>query len=266
MKLAEVFASRDDIGRALASYGDFAKKRDTRKPSITSGRKSRQGEWSIPHKFGLYRHAARAWDRTLDDAAREGEFTKVLQALRGWRIARNGTLLLSDTEIFSRLDSLTPIRAIKRASDDLQAAIRPVEALRNVKSASGSWRSPMALSKILHFFTPRIYPVYDNEIIEGIVLRQFREEWTGFEQEIRVSISWPHTGTIYYLKYMLWCEQMLTVGGNLVRDEFARWIERQNIPYATAALAHGLDATAFEMIAIGAAHLQADATRGSSPP
>lgn len=203
----------------------------------------------------------------LPEDHRIGQFKSIVDTLKSdWQIARPGGLTMSADSVFKVLDSHPHALRLSHPSDDLQTAFAPVEALRNVKQAKTSWRSPMALSKILHFFNPQISPIYDGELVEGKVMTKFQTEWAAFEPSIHVSISWPHTGMIRYLKYMLWCEHLLSINRESVLRTFRDWIEGQTVPHATEALARGLDATAFEMIAIGAAHLQEDAARGSSPP
>ncbi len=249
--LAMVFESTAATRQALDAYDGFAQK---------------ARGWSVEEKLNLYHLASRAWDVTGSTKARSNAFGELMGRLRGyWQLNRPGGLM-SDDDIYATLRPLEHVRRLGRASDSLEDALAPVLALRRVKKSVSRWYSPMALSKILHFFNPSIYPIYDTAVVEDRVLHRFRNDWREFDPTF-TAISIPlHTGAIYYFKYMLWCEHLLSINRASVLQVFRNWIESQDIPLATAALAHGLDATAFEMIAIGAAHLQADATRGSSPP
>ena len=157
----------------------------------------------------------------------------------------------------SRRNGLT--LASLEARSNQQAVVECLESMKGLKQLRSGSYPIMAVSKNLHFFNPRLFAIYDNDIVLKKVYRVFRTDWNSCYDEI--SVKTHDEGIAFYLAYLLW-------GGHLIRkayasfmDDFADWFietvrtEGEQAEDFRDQLRLSL-AVAFEFVMIGAAHLE----------
>lgn len=249
--LSTHFESTKSVNIALHHYDEFA--------ATARG-------WDVGHKLELYGLAMQARDKDLDDTAQIEAFERLIDNLkRYWQIARGGafapvemirdwlTPLATELSMTSDLDRETI--ASGHHDDLLLSAITPLRHIKQTRSDWG-WGSPMAISKVLHFFNPRVFPIYDHAVVDEIVLKQFRSDWRSYEPMITVGNQPLHLGVLFYLKYVRWCAEIMTEAHPDTMAVFKDWVlsHQDARDFAMADQLPTFDAVAFEMIAIGAAH------------
>jgi hypothetical protein len=241
--------------QALEGYGRFARERTV--------------AWSLAHKAELYLLSVQSFEGGPPREKREASFTAIYDALRGkgWQVARNGQLWNSD-RLFSVLTdectacsqgSTLSLGGLDRERD-APALTECVAAVKDLKTLNSGSVSVMAVAKFLHFFNPRLFPIYDNAVIQQEVLRVFREDFRPNRGE---------DGVGFYVRYVLWANEVLRRSRDAVMQAFERWFRsavrdedpNQLLPERTGELY----ATAFEFIAIGAMLMEkGGATRTSA--
>ena len=130
-----------------------------------------------------------------------------------------------------------------------------LEAMRKIKPKSDF--PTMAVSKFLHFFNPTLFPIYDNEIVQGRVFRRFRQEFRDFCAVHRLSTG---DGPTFLRNYMCWGSALLSEAGDRFMHGFVEWLHDELSPKQWRACEptdlHALYATAFEFTIIGAAEAE----------
>jgi hypothetical protein len=255
MKSEPYFQNRNRTRKALARYALFA-----------SG-KGEKG-WSIAEsKLRLYRHAVNAFAGTSDERIRRASHEEVYGRLRSWwGVGRNGTLWERAT-VFDVLEN--NCRACSRSSgltlntlEDEQtqtAVVACLESMRGLKRLRSGHYPVMAVSKNLHFFNPRLWVIYDNEVVVGKVYRVFKEEWAATYG--RIAVETGDADISFYLAYLLWASHSIRNAYAGFMDDFADWFiatvrhEGEEAEDFRGELRSSF-ATAFEFIIIGAAHLE----------
>lgn len=224
--------------------------------------------WSISEsKLGLYRHAATAFAGTTDECTRRSSHETVYEHLRRWwGVGRNGTLwdaatifgvLTNQGQPCSRSAGLTLPSLEDRASQ--KAVIECLESMKWLKQLRSGRYPIMAVSKNLHFFNPRLFVIYDNDIVLKKVYRVFRSDWNSCYA--RIGVDSDDAGIDFYLAYLLW-------GGHMIRNAYVNFMDDFADWFIKAVMQEGDNAedfhdelrvsfaTAFEFIVIGAAHLE----------
>ncbi len=111
----------------------------------------------------------------------------------------------------------------------------------------------MAVSKLLHFYNTKLYPIYDNAVIWNVVLKgAFRQEWTAVCQ--RHGISFTEGSDRFITTYFDWASEVMASAGPDIMTVFESW-SRQNAGPASNSITdlYQYYATAFEYTLIGAA-------------
>lgn len=215
--------------------------------------------WSLEHKCDLYEHARTAFESVASDGERQQAFDYVYTKLRGyWQVFRNAESYWSPQEIYARLPQAAAsfCRLSGRTlSSDLDGECREIVAavaqLRELKQLRSGEFSEMAASKFLHFFNPSLFPIYDLEFVWRKVFRSFRQDYRDF----RTQQGWTHdaVGAEFYARYILWGSHVMRSSPPDFMPRFSEWFRHKGA-------GRGLPieryyATAFEMVAVGAALL-----------
>jgi len=254
MKSARYFENSRMTRKALAAYARFANGR---------GEKA----WSIAQsKLKLYRDALIAFAGTANDGTKRASHEKIFGQLRSsWGLGRNGTELWQAAIVFdvltnhchpcSRSSRLT--LATLEDEPDQKVVLGCLKSMRGLKKLRSGNYPVMAVSKNLHFFNPRLFVIYDNDVILGRVYRVFKEDWIACYRRFRPTADeWLN----FYVAYLLWASHMVRKSHERLMEDFADWFIQTVSDEADAQdfrnelrLSY---ATAFEFIVIGAAQLE----------
>jgi len=125
--------------------------------------------------------------------------------------------------------------------------------LRNIKP--NKEYPTMTVMKFLHFFNPRLFPIWDREVVGGRVFRRFRSDYREFCKSKNLD---PYAkGAKFIPNYTLWAGDLIRSSGTKFMNSFARWFRSQVGSHPdTLNVLQDIDkyyATAFEFVAIGAA-------------
>jgi hypothetical protein len=119
----------------------------------------------------------------------------------------------------------------------------------------------MPVTKMLHFANPALYPIWDRAYLWGEVMwgaAPFRQEFDSFCRQHGFS---PITNDLdFVLYYTLWAASYIQAADGNFMTWFAEWLDGH---YRADLLATQMEphvstlyATAFEFVAMGAAHLE----------
>ncbi len=237
---------------ALASYAKVAEERD----------------WGINHKLEMYNWAKVAFDPSLHERKRREAFYMIYDNLkRYWKIFRNARAgYWSADETFdalsksckdcTRQDPLTLI-TLQYPSYESEKILVALDKLRDLKPAREyPW---MPVAKFTHFFNPKLFPIYDYEVIWKKVMNGvFRKNYRDWCYSHNLNPNGP--GERFNLYYMLWAGHILRWADTDFMVYFGDWFKSQigNQPDFQNVLddLHYYYATAFEFVAIGAAELE----------
>ncbi len=225
--------------------------------------------WSLSHKLYLYNQAKTAFAAKGNKPESQEAFSHIYESLRsGWQVFRNAAgpcwsaeetfqVLTNECELCSRSSSLTSANLINSASN------HKVEAcLTSIGKIKPTLRYPtvypwMAVSKFLHFFNPSLFPIYDtafmwNKVANGV----FKQDYQDFCQ--RHGFHPKEDLQRFNLQYTLWASEIMSNADEECMVTFSQWFASKVDPRADAENVlkdvNQYYASAFEMIAIGAAH------------
>jgi hypothetical protein len=115
----------------------------------------------------------------------------------------------------------------------------------------------MTVSKVLHFYNPSLFPIYDTEMIENKVFKRFKPDIQEFCRQKDVSYKkhfYDEDNVSFVTHYIGWASSLLSEAHGKFMEVFEEWLANQ--PGSQLSLrrfdARTLYATAFEFIAIGA--------------
>jgi hypothetical protein len=261
MKSEPYFQDPKRTRAALARYAQFANGR---------GEKA----WSIAEsKLDLYRDAVKAYASQHDESSRRSSHEAVFRHLRRWYgIGRNGELRDAST-VFSVLtngcQSCARISGITLKSlgstQNQQAVVECLESMGGLKELRSGKFPIMAVSKTLHFFNPRLFAIYDNDIVLKKVYRLFKSDWDSCYDKINADV---HDEEIkFYLAYLLWGSSMIRSAYPTLMEDFAAWfietVSKEGNAEDFRKELRVSYATVFEFIIIGAAYLEPPTMRCS---
>jgi hypothetical protein len=249
MSIAKYFREPAEQLAALKAYEEF----------------SQSAKWPIRELIATYSASARAFaPATPTEEAFEIFERSVYQNLKNyWQVFRSSntssehwtakkTFDVMRTE-FAGLgwQSDTTLQNV-RTKVSAEAMVSRFGTLRELKSNVGF--PVMAASKFLHFFNPRLFPIYDNEIIWKRVLKVFKIDFRNYCSEARLTYDLTDS-SVFLRNYIWWGSSLVCQGHPGFMNVFANWLE----PLAPGALIkddlRGIYATAFEFTIIGAERL-----------
>ena len=141
--------------------------------------------WFVPGQIGLYGIGEKAF--TLPGSYED--FTKLYNQLKGgWQVFRNAHSRWSDEEAFARLMALDRrVRSLSLSTikdGDWPDIWKTVVAVRDIKCNKSRTPSLVAISKFLHFWNPRLFVIFDSEVMEYYV---FRHQWIELPPDRKLS-------------------------------------------------------------------------------
>jgi hypothetical protein len=225
--------------------------------------------WTVSHRLDMYEHAKLAFESGTSHEDRFRAFQYVYSNLKRWGVFRNAAgkcwdavetyvALTSKGRTCSRLSSLTALNLY--GSHQYGDVLSVLSHLGPMKPLMYENVYPwMAVSKILHFYNPRLFPIYDGEFIwKRAANRTFKHDYREF--------CWSNdfdpfeNGSRINLQYSAWASHVMQGADPAVMIRFAQWFQRE-AESDGAAVSASIDlatyyATAFEMIALGAKYAE----------
>jgi hypothetical protein len=239
--------------RALTAYARFALSR----------------RWPIEHKLEMYNWAKAAFDSELEEAKKSIEFGRIYNSLQGyWQVFRNARgghwrahetfeALTEHCAALSRRSGIT-LMTLHPDSEASQSLFVGLSTLRNLKRTR--WYPYMPVAKFTHFFNPSLFPIYDTDVIWNKVLNdQFRCDYRQWCKTLGVNPNGQTELATFNVTYTLMAAHVMQSADGGFMDFFGEWFRQQVTDYnderhVLSDVSHYY-ATAFECVAIGAAHL-----------
>ena len=126
-------------------------------------------------------------------------------------------------------------------------------AMRGIKSNANY--PDMTVSKFLHFYNPKLFPIYDTDVVCNKVFKRFKVCYQQVESTAN-AMSAGGDG-VFLLNYIRWASSLMKGAHPGFMLEFVSWVESEVPPRQFEAIGRQtvseLYATAFEFTAIGAA-------------
>ncbi|MHC9540482.1 MAG: ankyrin repeat domain-containing protein [Vulcanimicrobiota bacterium] len=137
------------------------------------------------------------------------------------------------------------------------ACIKKLDNIKPVKSGF----SHMAVAKFTHFFNPRLFPIYDNDVVwRKLLCGVFSEDYRQFCRIHNMRAS--ENGPEFNVNYIRLAGECLRENSNEVMDVFGKWFRKETENYSDPTdVRNDMEtyfATAFEFVAIGAAALKGE--------
>jgi len=224
---------------------------------------ARRAHWPVREILDLYGASQLSFDASVNGDQALANFKKVYDALAGsWHAFRphSREVCWSPQQIFETIkheftefarSSPTNLLNFQKTGNGLRLESCLLK-LGGIKPHQGY--PVMTASKFLHFYNPRLFPIYDYEVIWKKVFGRFRKEFQDFCSGFNVAYDIGDTA-LFYRSYMCWGSSLLSRAHGSFMQVFVDWLSKQpgaelsRRPFDSALLY----ATAFEFIAIGAA-------------
>lgn len=227
--------------------------------------------WSVEHRLDLYRSAKIAFDMDVPKAVKQEAFRHSYDSLRsGWQVFRpkSSEECWSSDQIYAALAD--GCQNCSRKSNSTLATLTEQNSCTSIERCLTSlgrmkptehypavypW---MAVSKFLHFFNPRLFPIYDTAFMwDKVINGAFKPDYLDFCS--RRSFHPREDTARFNLQYTLWAAETIQNADVECMTTFAEWFSAQikEKPDTEGILVdvETYYAAAFEMISIGAAHL-----------
>lgn len=222
-------------------------------------------EWRYPNRLSLYLLADRAFSPRASKTT-AAAFLKLFTHLKNhWQLVRPAKRVLPAEKIYKLLTqkcrtcgvaqplTLTNLHKYPGAHLKLLASL---EALKKVKQLPSGQPSIIAISKLLHFYNPKLFLIYDSEFIEHGLLKTFATEWRAFKNYPQIQ----HHAFQKYLKYLFFANSLLRKHEANVKHAVKTHLKRCSIPYTLIQFAIQ-PAIMFEFLALGALYPKTSAAR-----
>lgn len=237
------------------------------KKALESYQKSIVDSWPIDYKLELYTKAKISFDSKTKESEKMFRFNELFENLVGnWQIFRPISkekcwepekifnFLSHELNEFGRNKDLLNIK-----EDELARLKLMLEKMHSLKPLKDNNFPTMAVTKILHFYNPKLFPIYDSKVIENIAFTVFRNEYRDFCYF--KDPKYVDKGTKFIKMYIMWAKNLL-IGKETkeIMNEYVDFIKKNvNENYFEKKLfeeMHTYYASAFENIFIGAAFLE----------
>jgi hypothetical protein len=261
MALADYFRNADKAQKALHRYGQFALER----------------KWSIREsKLDNYLTSDVAFASAKDESEKLAAFGPIYDQLKNyWQVFRPRgpswdahkllDVMTKDCHSCSRACPLT----LATLGDD-GSFLTILDCLEKMRGIKRMLDYPiMAVSKFMHFFNPKLFPIYDSRVVSNEVLsKAFAPDWKDFYSKFDTTASrlfqqkWGSTETKGLqdpTTYIAWASSFIHQRYDGLMSEFAEWFwEASDASTDEKGLLQVKEyyATAFEFIAIGAAYVE----------
>jgi len=220
---------------------------------------AKKNNWPIADRAELYMIAQSAFGPQPNFDA----FCEVNQWLRSyWKIGRGGEIWDSQQVFDALLEGcaasgrLSNLSLMSDGDGRSLATVKAVRAMAGVKKV-GEYPH-MAAAKYLHFFNPRLYPLYDNEVIWKRVLHgTFLSEWKEVCREAPIKVWEPSER--FLITYYGWASDLMRTTEPKMMDIFASWFRAEagtSLGSIEDDVSH-YHVVAFEYILVGAALIYA---------
>ncbi len=227
-------------GHAVSVHGYFENP-DYHQRALDACRRFLGGkEWAVDDRLKLYEASRNAFNAAATPSEGLKEFRYIYDELvrparaNGWGIARNAsgplwsaekTFLALRSE-FSVLHWGGPATLLNlHGSIGESEFISAIEKMRDFKPIAG-WPT-MAVSKVLHFYNPELFPIYDREVISLKVLKFFKSEFRQFCWASCPRYENEDT-PMFYRNYMRWGASLLGAAHPEFMETFTKWLADQS--------------------------------------
>ncbi len=222
--------------------------------------------WTVGHRLELYGQASIVFDAANTDELRQEAFNYLYEALRGyWQVFRGATSHWDEETAYTffseNLDDCGPksVRTLESLSrNEMRKIVLPfLEKLRDIKTVPTGGYPTMAASRFLHFFNPRLFPNFDNAVINQQVLQVFGPDFDKYCADAGIA-DWDEEPA-FYAQYMLWASRHVQLADPELTADFVTWCKAQvEEDEETSEMLGAIgqhQATLFEFVAVGAAKL-----------
>lgn len=253
MLLRDVFYSPDMVGNALDLYHQH----------YVAG-------WPLTTKVHLYNHAIDAYHIGNSNSHALRAFVQIYEYLRKyWKVFR-GKDVVSYWEAVEALENLRGVCSAWGNSSDLTLMSLDVsnsrtqlqgcfDAFAGIKRLSSGDYPWMAASKFLHFFNPRLFPMWDRAEVWDMALNsRFQHDYQAFCR--RIGAKPGERSSIFNCTYTAMAAELMQNAHPELMVQFASWF-RQNCvgcddKHSVLEDINTYYATAFEIILLGATKMQ----------
>lgn len=223
--------------------------------------------WPLRARYEMYGFAMTAFDGSAGIAERQKAVDQIYRHLidywdilrpysrdECWDADRVFGVLTGDCQAVGRESDIS-LRNFD-ASKHSEVLLACVRRFANIKPMTGDFPH-MPASKLLHFFNPILFPIYDRaEVWNNVCRGSFKADYDAFCKRNRLRI-WEASER-FNLYYTWWAAEVMETADSAIGQVFAAWFARQaGTDVADAVIVHSSQywGAMFEIAAIGAAHL-----------
>lgn len=223
--------------------------------------------WSIVEKNKMYKNAKKAFKvSSINEKSREA-FNDLFEALKDhFKIFRNCLKHSQREEIYEILyehcnqySINESISLVNLKEDEVKPICSCIRKLKKIKKLKSEKTPIMAISKFLHFYNPKLFPMYDTTYVNNRLLSIFRDNWKDFITRFNLSNCQKEDSEFKkYIQYIYWAHSVFDniKNPNDIMEYFSKKIE-QEIPKEEKKLDFTqYFALAFEFISLGACELK----------
>jgi hypothetical protein len=226
--------------------------------------------WLLSDRIYLYERAEAAFGDKSADPPRHQAFTEMYEVLRkpgkaGWGIFRKAKAYWSVDTTFQALSRLqsqygrSAVTLLTLPSDPAVFLATSLNAMKGIKMLHSGRTSVVAISKVLHFFNPLLFPIFDEQVMRGEVKGLFQHDWEQYGDLEGVTGD-PDLAD--YLACILVARDLVASDAVTLMRSFKQWAQaRWRVEKPRAPMPVDLTtyySAAFELVAIGAMKLSSD--------
>lgn len=224
-------------------------------------------DWPLRARYELYRLATVAFNDNVAEPERRTAVAAIYdQLVRNWGLLRGypRTSCWNADQVF---DTLVGCQRFGRArgvdlvnidvAQNFTLILECVRRFDGIKPMTGDFPH-MASSKLMHFFNPHLFPIYDRaEIWDNVCRRAFKREYDQFCNRHGFAIF--ERTSRFNVYYLSWASEIMKTVDPAIGTIFAAWFARHSGVDVNDVVVGDCDhywAAMFEIAAIGAAHIE----------
>lgn len=245
MNLEEYFAPHQ-IKRTLLAHRAFV---------------SRKPEWRYQNRFALYPLADIAFSGNSSKTSAEAFFSLFMHLRAHWQLIRPAKrfmpceniykLIRKECKVCSVRSPIT-LRTLHSIPNAHKKILHCLIELKDIKKLPTNKPSIMAISKLLHFYNPNLFLIYDWRFIETGLLKEFASEWELFSNYPKAQYG----AFDMYVKYLYFANALLRGKTARLKRAIKAHLGSINVQFKATPITQ-THAVIFEFAALGALHREA---------
>lgn len=219
--------------------------------------------WGIVEKIKMYQFAKNAFKVSSINQKSTVAFKELFEALKSFKVFRNkspddhwsyGKIYEVLFERCKQCFINESISLKNLNNDDIKLICSCIRELKEIKHLRSKKTPIMAISKFLHFYNPKLFPMYDTTYVNNRLLSIFKRDWNDFTRGFNLSNCQNEDQEFKkYIQYIYWAQSFFKNPNKIMQCIYEKIKQIIQLEFYDLKQYYGLG---FEIISLGACELE----------